>query len=340
MSSSLPPKPSHTLPPRPGTAMPAAPTPPPPTSSLPQQQQTPTEFFTAHLTTEILSTTTPPIPSQYHQSTYDSKVRNKQTHLDVNVRDEIDRRERREVRVRKRVMGGGGFGGRGEKRGRDGDGEVGEEGGEVVKKRKVDGDGDVGEADGSKEVGGRKKRRFRKSWLLTSREKRESGVFDIPKDGIVTYRQFIPLHQLWRQYMSELLELPPVAKPTTTTSSTLNDKKKPAKAPTPESVLSTNAMTESLLSKVVKADYHGAVLTVTHAKTASDIGISGIMIKETENMFYVVKRDDKVKAIPKKSHIFAFEFGGLLFTLFGNHVKGRPADRIAKKFKPKATVQM
>jgi RNase P/RNase MRP subunit p29 len=73
-----------------------------------------------------------------------------------------------------------------------------------------------------------------------------------------------------------------------------------------------------VLNKVVKADYHGAVFTgrtihngiehlafinmhslclVTQSKSIKFVGISGIMVKETENMFYIINRNDELKGL-------------------------------------------
>jgi RNase P/RNase MRP subunit p29 len=45
-------------------------------------------------------------------------------------------------------------------------------------------------------------------------------------------------------------------------------------------------------------------------------------------------------AIPKLNSNFAFEICGKLVTLYGTHLKGRAADRVAKKYKGRPTVEI
>ncbi|KAJ3028765.1 UNVERIFIED_CONTAM: RNase P/RNase MRP complex subunit [Siphonaria sp. JEL0065] len=78
---------------------------------------------------------------------------------------------------------------------------------------------------------------------------------------------FVPLYKLWTQYMKELFA--------------------------EDSKLTYNS--EQSLVKIVRADYHGAVFTVTQSKCKHFVGISGIMIKETDNMFYIITRENVVK---------------------------------------------
>ncbi|CAB5395761.1 unnamed protein product [Rhizophagus irregularis] len=69
------------------------------------------------------------------------------------------------------------------------------------------------------------------------------------------YELFVPLHELWLQYIEELY-----------------------------GKSSPNIFGQKLL----KADFHGAILTVSKSKCASYIGVTGIAIQETENMFKLI----------------------------------------------------
>jgi Ribonuclease P/MRP, subunit p29 len=51
----------------------------------------------------------------------------------------------------------------------------------------------------------------------------------------------------------------------------------------------------SVHPKLLKADFHGAFLTVKKARNPCLIGLQGIIIHETENAFKVVTEKDKVK---------------------------------------------
>lgn len=210
---------------------------------------------------------------------YEGKVKGRLVHLENPVSDEIARRKRKSKKMAKRarMLGGAGPG--------------------IVVE-------DLGIAQVGKE---KKVKSMRRKKTLTSKEKRLSGVYEIPKE-CRRYQLFIPLHKLWLQYFEEMIA-----------ECTSND---------------------AILNKVIKADFHGAVFTVTQSKSSNFVGISGIMVKETENIFYIITRNDELKTLPKANNIFSFAFKDNLFTLYGNHVKGRPADRVAKKIKQKNTVEL
>ncbi|KAH7884881.1 RNase P subunit p29-like protein [Phlebopus sp. FC_14] len=164
---------------------------------------------------------------------------------------------------------------------------------------------------------------------------------------------FIPLHQLWMGYMSELLGLSPF-----NPASPSHDGKMPSSS--------------SMHAKLVKADFHGSLLTVRQSRNPCLVGISGIVIHETENAFKMVTRKDKLKLIPKQNSIFALpvpvyatvsqsgavpdpsqttqkqqqDFSTVLdkpyieFDLYGNQFCFRSADRAGRKFKAKETIEL
>ncbi|KAI9012721.1 Rof/RNase P-like protein [Gaertneriomyces semiglobifer] len=142
---------------------------------------------------------------------------------------------------------------------------------------------------------------------MSNKLRKKSGLYDIPTD--VKYEAFLPLHQLWKGYMNMLLA---------------------------DSAHGTTAM-----MRLLKADYHGAVFSVVRSKCPTYVGITGIVIKETENMFYIVTEQDEAKVVPKRNNVFMFETReGERFTLFGNQFCTRSGERVAKKFKDKPTVDM
>ncbi|KAJ3076837.1 RNase P/RNase MRP complex subunit [Podochytrium sp. JEL0797] len=158
-------------------------------------------------------------------------------------------------------------------------------------------------------------KRPRRKKLLTRKEKDELGDVGakaLGKTANLTYAMFIPLHKLWRQYMTELF------------------------SDTPNAQYSS----EASLIKILKADFHGSVFTVTHSKCKHNIGVSGIMIKETENMFYIMTRENEVKGIPKNKSNFAFAYDSQLFTLYGCNLKGTASDRVTKKLRWKNTIEI
>lgn len=114
-------------------------------------------------------------------------------------------------------------------------------------------------------------------------------------NNFISYELFLPLHSLWRGYISELLGLPP----------------RPLQ-PSPDSPRIPKV--ENMQTKLVKADFHGSIvsgsfsfqsvyclrftktpLVVRNAKNASLVGVGGIVIQETENTFKVVTPKNQLK---------------------------------------------
>lgn len=144
---------------------------------------------------------------------------------------------------------------------------------------------------------------------MSAREKRRRGIYKIsPKNQ--RYDMYLPLHELWKGYMQDLLNLTP------------------------------NSNLKVVSPKLLRADYHGCVLTVSRSKCPSYVGTCGILLQETKNAFKIITKDDKLKMIPKANSVFTFELGGFVFTIHGNHFRYRSSERSARKFKPKPTVDL
>ncbi len=138
---------------------------------------------------------------------------------------------------------------------------------------------------------------------LTSKEKKKLKLFQIPKEQ--KYESFVPLYYLWKDYMKDVIGF--------------------------DKIKSTNHSESQ--QKLLKADYHGAMVTVTQSKTPSLIGQTGIIIQETKNVFKLVTRDDKLKMIPKQNSVFTMEIEGHVISIQGNQFCYTPAERVHRKFK-------
>lgn len=127
------------------------------------------------------------------------------------------------------------------------------------------------------------------------------------------FELFVPLHMLWLGYMSELLSLSP--------------------QPAAPSADPASAMpgTAGMHAKLIKADFHGAivkgaralnihcslshfdilphiprsVLLVRQSKNPCLVGLSGIVVHETENAFKVITRKDEQKSSPSPRSIIS-----------------------------------
>ena len=81
---------------------------------------------------------------------------------------------------------------------------------------------------------------------------------------MVNWEMCLELHYLWKEYIVDLLDLKP-DQHNYANLSAIND-------------------------KLTRCDFHGAVLNIIQSRVPTNIGKSGIVVKETENMFYLVTR--------------------------------------------------
>ncbi|KAJ6626029.1 Rof/RNase P-like protein [Mycena sp. CBHHK59/15] len=212
----------------------------------------------------------------------------------------------------------------------------------------------------AKESRARKERDAKKAKAKEAKERKKLGVLGRRQGsarelGLWGFDQsqakftlFLPLHHLWMGYMSELLNLPqPSSGP-----------------PRPPSGAAMHP-------KLLKADFHGSIMTVHQTKNISILGISGIVIHETERTFKVVTKENKLKVLPKHNSIFTFavpvystlpashdastplpilgaaealltvlDSPHIRFELHGNQFCFRSADRAGRKFKAKETIEL
>ncbi|QKX58414.1 uncharacterized protein TRUGW13939_05536 [Talaromyces rugulosus] len=171
--------------------------------------------------------------------------------------------------------------------------------------------------------------RKQKPQPLSAREKRVSGIHNIPTEEC-KYEIFKGLHELWVQYMQDVLDI------------------KDRKANTIPQITA-----QGHGSKLVSADYHGAEVEVVRSRCAGRVGIKGIVVRDNKFTFVIVTEKDVVKTIPKEHTVFRFTIPipsplpneddaadvsqntgkDLVFELHGSQFENRPVDRANKKFK-------
>jgi ribonuclease P protein subunit POP4 len=142
---------------------------------------------------------------------------------------------------------------------------------------------------------------------INRNERKSLGLHEIPEEAR-KWDFFVPLHELWKGYMKDVI--------TDTTNS------------------------DAVFSKFIKADLHGAILTVVQSKCPSNIGISGIVAKDTEHTFVLITKQNEMKIIPKQNNVFTCFVNEILVTIYGNQYRHRPAERVSKKFKNRETIDM
>jgi len=144
--------------------------------------------------------------------------------------------------------------------------------------------------------------KVKKKKIMSSKFKKERKLFDIPKDK-VKYEAFLGLNKAWNEYIIELLA---------------GDK-----------------FQDNILQKLLKADYHGALVKVLQAKCKSYEGKSGIVLMETMRAFRIVTTENRILTILKQNSVFLVEVMGKNVKIYGVHLQVRPADRMRIKYKMK-----
>ncbi|XP_049642197.1 ribonuclease P protein subunit p29 [Suncus etruscus] len=156
----------------------------------------------------------------------------------------------------------------------------------------------------------KRKEKKKKSRGLSARQRREMRLFDI-KPEQQRYSLFLPLHDLWKQYIRDLCNgLKPDTQP------------------------------QMVQAKLLKADLHGAIVSVTKSKCPSYVGVTGILLQETKHVFKIITKDDHLKVIPKLNCVFTVEIDGFLSYIYGSKFQLRSSERSAKKFKAKGTIDL
>ena len=118
------------------------------------------------------------------------------------------------------------------------------------------------------------------------------------------YKNYLFMNDLWKQYITELLK------------DTKNN--------------------ESILQRIITADYHGCLIRVVKAKNQTLIGKKGIVIQETKNMFIIVEENKNRKcSVLKKDCLFSMDIqiGDRIQTVFvsGAAIAVRPEQRGQKR---------
>ncbi|XP_070688838.1 ribonuclease P protein subunit p29 isoform X2 [Pempheris klunzingeri] len=153
------------------------------------------------------------------------------------------------------------------------------------------------------------KRNRKKAKGLNASQKRAMKIFHIRPEH-QRYELFLPLHDLWRQY---IIDLCGGLKPTSP---------------------------QFVQQKLLKADFHGAIITVVRSKCPSYVGATGILVQEFKHVFKIITKEDKLKVIPKRNSVFAVEINGFISHIYGSKFEQRASERSAKKFKVRGTIDL
>lgn len=137
---------------------------------------------------------------------------------------------------------------------------------------------------------------------LIKRTNRQLRFFKIPKET-AKFDLYVPLNKIWNSYI--------------------------------QSVLGQERNDEIFLKKLLSSDLHGSFIKILAAKCETYEGQSGIVIQETNRIFRIVTKMDRIIVILKKNCVFLIEACGRNVKVYGSQLEIRPADREkgALKFK-------
>lgn len=129
--------------------------------------------------------------------------------------------------------------------------------------------------------------RHQKPKPLSAREKRESGVYKLPKEEC-KYETFKGLNQMWAEYMREILDLGSGA------AAWRAQQQQQQQQNQQGSGKLVTALSHG--SKLVSADFHGAEMEVVRSKCSGRVGLKGIVVRDTKFTFVIVTESDEVKS--------------------------------------------
>ena len=118
----------------------------------------------------------------------------------------------------------------------------------------------------------------------------------------MNYEDLLVMNKLWQEYITELMN-------------NTNNK-------------------ENILEKILKADLHGAILTVINSTNKNNIGISGIVLFESRRTFNILTKKNEIKTILKQGCIFEtmLEFNKMKILIYGENFIYKSAERTKVRF--------
>ncbi|ESO05603.1 hypothetical protein HELRODRAFT_77533 [Helobdella robusta] len=142
---------------------------------------------------------------------------------------------------------------------------------------------------------------------LPTKQKKKLKLLSLDENEKI-YNLYIPLHELWLDYMNTLLD------------GCTSDKKEMGR-------------------RILKADLHGCEIEVCKSKCPSLVGLKGIILIETKNTMNIITRSNEVKKIPKHNCLFSIKVLGFKITIFGNNLQFKASERSTKSFKNKPAIE-
>ena len=89
------------------------------------------------------------------------------------------------------------------------------------------------------------------------------------------------------------------------------------------------------IARFMKGEFIGLEVEVVSANNKDLIGLKGIVVDESKNLFEVEVEGNIIKKVFKGYAIFLFKTGQDLYEIDGNDLIARPWDRVKKKWQIK-----
>jgi RNase P/RNase MRP subunit p29 len=146
------------------------------------------------------------------------------------------------------------------------------------------------DAQGSRDRAARAVIRAKQSEGVSNKQCKRKGLGPTPSGAhaALTFAAMLPLHELWKQYAADGL-----------------------------------ARDKNAQRFLLSADLQGCFLKVEKSSTASLIGLTGIVVEETNTLFLLMGTDSRIRRVPKAGCVFALAAGGVRVTLHGATMIGR-----------------
>uniref|UniRef100_A0A0K0ECH6 Ribonuclease P protein subunit p29 n=1 Tax=Strongyloides stercoralis TaxID=6248 RepID=A0A0K0ECH6_STRER len=109
----------------------------------------------------------------------------------------------------------------------------------------------------------------------------------LSNDNNITYSMFLPIYKMWLEYFNNVI----------------------------------CGGTCKIDERLLKIDYHGCLLLVSHANNKCNVGVNGFVVHESRQTFQLITKENKIKTIPKKDTVFQFVVNNKVYILFGNGIQ-------------------
>ncbi|CAO1627125.1 unnamed protein product [Sympodiomycopsis kandeliae] len=165
------------------------------------------------------------------------------------------------------------------------------------------------------------------------KSKRRTRGKDIDTSTI-SYNALLPLSSMWQSYIVQFLSLLILDTQT-------NTLKPNAQYMTASGALKSNSIA-TIQSQIVKADLLASNISVIRSNNPANVGVHGIVAKETASTFLIAKQDTKFVTVPKRDTTFVIRIklkeSTLQVPIQGNAIANAFVTRATKKWKSRKTM--